>query len=380
MLRSIVLLAPIFVSLFWAVTLAGDKNKYGTPRLFLSKFMILVAILFARHYVYFTPYPDLFVYFDIPYQLLGLIIFPLYHIYFRLLMVDKKFPIKAHLWFLIVPLGEVLIYCIAVLFAPDGEYQAWLLNQEAETGSASIRFLNNMLVVMRLTFLVSLVLTVVANQWLIIKHGDKALQFYSDAMESGKRSIMILNYSILVLSFTTFAFVIIGRVFIMPKEWLIYSGWTMFTVLIYFMGNLGLKQKILNPSLMEDEQLHEGQNLSDSTGTKKSELMDKIIFEFAVNRVHLNPELNISDLVTKIGTNRSYLSSIFNQKFNQNFCSYVNSYRIEELENILRKNPLISNYHLAERSGFGTVNSMKRSVCLKSGQSLNTFKNSILNK
>ena len=141
MLRTVVLLAPFFISLFWAITLAGDKKKYGAPRLFLSKFMFLVAIIFARHFVFFAPFPDLFIYFDIPYQLLGLTIFPLYHIYFRLLMVDKKFPLKSHLWFLIVPLFEVLLYCVAVLVTSPGDYRAWLLNQTGEAGSAPIRFL-----------------------------------------------------------------------------------------------------------------------------------------------------------------------------------------------------------------------------------------------
>ena len=374
MLRTVVLLAPFFISLFWAITLSGDKKKYGAPRLFLSKFMFLVAIIFARHFVFFAPFPDLFIYFDIPYQLLGLTIFPLYHIYFRLLMVDKKFPLKSHLWFLIVPLLEVLVYCVAVLVTSPGDYRAWLLNQAGEAGSAPIRFLNTMLVVMHITFLVSLVLTLIGNRRLIKKYGDLAMHFYSDVMDSGKRNVKLLNYSILWLSLSTFIFVVIGRVALMPKDWLIYTGWTMFTVILYVIGSLGFKQKMLNPCLEEDDPMPEETHPNEITVRKRNELMDKIIVEFAVNKVHLNSELNISDLVTKIGTNRSYLSSIINQKFKQNFCTFVNSFRTEELQSLLRENSHISNQLLAERCGFGTINSMKRAVYLTTGLSLPAFK------
>jgi AraC-like DNA-binding protein len=374
MLRTIVLLAPVFVSLFWAVTLAGDKKKYGAPRLFLSKFMFLVAVIFARHYIFFAPYPELFVYFDMPYQLLGLCIFPLYHIYFRLLMVDKKFPLMSHLWFLVLPLIEVLIYGIAVLFSPPGEYHAWLLNQAGETGSASIRFLNGMLVVMRVTFLVSLVLTVIGNLRLIKKYEGKALEYYSDVMDSGQRNVKVLNYSILALSLFTFAFVVVGRVFLMPKDWLIYTGWALFTILLYFMGNLGMKQKMLNPCF-ENADMAEGEAMVPESAIKDANhLAEKITAEFAVNKIYLDNELNISDLVKKLGSNRTYISYVINHEFNQNFSSYVNSYRIEELKLLLAKNQRYTNQELAERCGFGTINSMKRSVYLKTGLSFHDFK------
>jgi AraC-like DNA-binding protein len=87
------------------------------------------------------------------------------------------------------------------------------------------------------------------------------------------------------------------------------------------------------------------------------------------------------DVVQTVGTNRTYISAIINQQYNQNFCTFVNSYRIEELERIIHENHDIPNGILAEKSGFGSLNSMKRAIFLKTGLSVNEWrKNQLLSK
>ncbi len=374
MLRTAILLAPFFVSLFWAITLAGDKKKYGSPRLFLSKFMVLAGLIFISHFLYFAPLPGLYVYFDIPLELTGLFIFPLYHIYFRLLTVDEKFSVKAHGRYLLLPLLVGITYSIGVLITPFDEYKEWLYHQSELNASGAILFLNIARTAIQFTFILVLILSLIGNHRLIRKYGHKAEQFYSDIQDSKPLHANMLNYSILIMGALALFFFVLGRIFLMPKDWLIYSGWSMFTVVLYTMGNLGLKQKMLNPyfekaDLPDDEALAHKPNFKDCNN-----LAEKITIEFTINKIHLNNELNISDLVTKLGSNRSYISYIINHQFNQNFSSFVNSYRIEELKLLLAKNQQYTNQDLAENCGFGTINSMKRSVYLKTGLSFQDFK------
>ena len=103
MIRVIFLLSPVFISLFWAITLAGDKTNHSVPRGYLAKFMLFPFFCFAVHFMYFAPLPKLFPYFDVPLQLVGSLIFPIFYIYFRLLTVDDKFSIKVHKKYLIIP-------------------------------------------------------------------------------------------------------------------------------------------------------------------------------------------------------------------------------------------------------------------------------------
>jgi YesN/AraC family two-component response regulator len=61
-----------------------------------------------------------------------------------------------------------------------------------------------------------------------------------------------------------------------------------------------------------------------------------------------------------VGTNRTYVSSVINNEFKQNFSSFVNSYRVKHAKMLQGNNPDISKQDLAEMSGFGSQVSMKR--------------------
>ena len=53
MIRIICLLFPVFVSIYWAIALRGDKKKVGNLRIFLSLFMMLTGVIFTSHFLYF---------------------------------------------------------------------------------------------------------------------------------------------------------------------------------------------------------------------------------------------------------------------------------------------------------------------------------------
>lgn len=99
-----------------------------------------------------------------------------------------------------------------------------------------------------------------------------------------------------------------------------------------------------------------------------------MLLQFEEEKIYLNSQLNIMDLVQAVGTNRTYISSIINQHYNQNFCSFVNSYRINELESVLMNNPDYTNEILADSCGFGSLNSLKRAIFAKTGMSLSDWK------
>ncbi len=83
------------------------------------------------------------------------------------------------------------------------------------------------------------------------------------------------------------------------------------------------------------------------------------------------------DVVEAIGTNRTYISQIINQKYNQNFCSFVNGYRIEDLKQVIIEYPNLKIEELAEKGGFGSINSMKRAIFSKTGLNFSEWKKTI---
>lgn len=76
---------------------------------------------------------------------------------------------------------------------------------------------------------------------------------------------------------------------------------------------------------------------------------------FVEDEMFLNPELTMQDVASKIGVNRTYLSSLLNNRLNTTFYDYVNGFRTEYAEKLLRTtdNKIAA---IAQDSGFNSFN------------------------
>lgn len=87
------------------------------------------------------------------------------------------------------------------------------------------------------------------------------------------------------------------------------------------------------------------------------DIYDRVVALFENDKLYLNSELSINEIVKIIFTNRAYISRAINQYTGRNFCQFVNSYRINHAINYFRENPDIRMTELASISGFNTVGS-----------------------
>ncbi|MDD3321553.1 MAG: hypothetical protein PHS59_08930 [Paludibacter sp.] len=104
-------------------------------------------------------------------------------------------------------------------------------------------------------------------------------------------------------------------------------------------------------------------NEVDNKVIKKS-LLNRENFEeyILTNKPYLNPDLKITDLVTELGVNRTYISGFINAEYQMNFSNYINKCRIAEF-NLLMNDPAYketSRKELAELVGFSSYKSLKR--------------------
>jgi len=377
MLRTILLVSPIYVTLLWSIVLAGNTKKYSNPRNYLSRFMLLPLVIFSSHFFYFAPYPTIYPYFDVVLQCASLIVFPAYYIYFRLLTVDEKFSIKTHHKFFIPSIFLTIVYALVVLLTPKAEFRTWLFDEQAYPNSVQIQFLNILRTVIRLTYLIQVIVSVIGNSLLIRKYGSKAEQYYSDVEDGKYNNAKMLNYSIIIMSVGAFTLTALGRHFLLSKDLIICLGWSVFTIMLFIIGYMGIRQKPINPTFeLESVNLYTEQ--IDLTNAAQKKILDKLIVEFEQKKIYLNSQLNISDVVQAVGTNRTYISTLINQQYNQNFCSFVNNYRLDELERTYLENSTLSNEVLAKKCGFGSINSMKRAIASRTGYSVTEWKKDVL--
>jgi AraC-like DNA-binding protein len=382
MLRTLILLSPVYISLFWFISLQNNKKKSGPPAQFLSYFMLVSAICFFGQFLFFAPYPDIFPYWEPLLALFGGVAFPLYYIYFRLLTVDDKFTLRKHAKYLLVPVLIAVVYTVGIFVTPFEQYKAWLYNDSLFPDSPHIQFLGVMRKVIKLTFVVLLVITYILNRGLLKKYAHKAEQYYSDLHDSKFRNAKLLNYFLIFISVSAFIAHIVGRKLILPSEVIQNTIWIIFAISLYGIGYMGFTQKSINPTFEKDSNLTQI-TFSDfeevELNVSQQQILKKLLDAFEQDKIFLNSNLNILDVVQLIGTNRSYISTIINKQYNQNFCAFVNWYRMRELERVYVANPTISNEQLAEKCGFGSFNSMKRSIESSSGLSIQAWKKKLTN-
>ena len=367
MVRLLFLISPVFVSFFWALALIVDGRKYPAPRRFLAIFLLFTALIFLAHFFYFAPYPAIYPWFDVPLQWVAMFIFPLFHIYFRLLTADKQLSFRTHAKYLVIPFVVGLNYFIAVAIAPSDDYMAWLYKGHGIPAPPQVHYLEFSRMLIRIVFPFLLIHSLVANYLLIKKFGKRMEEFFTNVHDRKNWNARILNGSVLCLSLVSLVITTIGRNHVMVNDRYIYYGWTAFSGTLYVLGLLGMRQLPINPTHYLTTVEHGIPEGPEPPVTIMNDLAEKIRTEFERNKIHLNSELNIMDVAKAVGTNRSYISSTINKRFNQNFSTYVNGYRIREFKRVLEGDEKISIEALANGCGFGSVNSMKRAILLQTG-------------
>ena len=372
MFKIIALTLPIFVSLFWTIILFKEKNKHSIPRSFLANFMLLLVVLYTVKFFYYQPLTNIYPYFDIIHQYLGCLVFPIYHIYFRLLTIDEKFSWKLHAQFLILPFILGSMYGVGVLLTPTTEYRVSLFDNQAFPDSDQVHFLNIMRKVLTYYAQIQVINYLIRNFILIRKYGNRAEQFYSDLQDGKYNNANMLNYLVVINSIINIICYSIFR----RSEIMIYIFPTTYAVMTYMIGYMGFKQKAINPTF--DLEIEPQKSESQPLLKAQEQILNRLLEEFDIKKIYLNSQLTILDVVDAVGTNRTYISLIINQQYNQNFCSFVNSYRIEELQRVFTQNPDLTNETLASYCGFSSEAALKRGIKSKTGQSIQDWKKQIL--
>ena len=378
MLKIIFLLTPVYVTLFWSIVLHTNPRQQTAQRYFLSHFMMIAFIVYVSHYLFFTPLPEIYILLDPFYQFASLLVFPVYHIYFRLLTVDSGFTLKKHWIYLLLPTLLFLMYCFGVFFSDKTEYENWVFNRNLRFTSDSLGYLRIIHLMMRLVFILQVLVSIYLNFKLINKYGYKAQQYYSDIEDISTKRVNKLNASMLITGVASLIYAALGRHYFEDNLTVIGLASLIFSSMLFIIGWLGDQQKALNPTFESAKEINKEEPLfSELTKSSQLTIINKLTELFEDKKIYLDSKLNIVEVAARIGTNRTYISTLINQLFNQNFCTYVNQFRVNELEKKILQFPELSNPELAKKCGFGSVDSMKRAIFTKTGKSLQVWRNEI---
>lgn len=377
MFNLILLLTPVYITFFWTIVLHFFTGRKHTPKQFLGKFMVVSLVLYLSHFFYFSGNYGIYYYMDSFYLLASLSVYPLYHIYVRLLTAETSFSWASHGKFLLPPVVIFVFYAAGIVWISREEHYYFIKNVMGggEVAGGPQLYLLWVYYISRGVFVVQVLYYLYTNFTFIVKNNKRLQEFYSNTEQYRLRWVQFFNISLALTSLASIAAAITGREAFASGEYSLAGPSIVFSSMLFFIGLLGIKQNSVQIELNAEDKAEEEQEQKDISEKKLQQELE-ILFED--QEVFKNPDLKIWDISRMLGTNRTYVSRFINQQYNRNFCNHVNHYRVLYIKKKLRENPGIPNNHLAESSGFGSVSSLYRAFENSEGISLSTYKNSLM--
>ncbi len=376
MLNIVSLLTPIYITLFWAIVLFTNSSRKSLPKFVLGVFMSTAFLLYLSHFFYFTHQVSSYRYFDSIYVLCNLSVFPLYHIYVRILTVDSSISFRKHSKYFVLPFGIFLLYLLGHSLMTNEEAEQYISKvlTENANGKGILLYMKILFFSGRVIFFSQIVYYLVVNFQLISKNNDRLKEFYSNTENRRLNWDQICNYLFAAASCASLVFAVLGRNIFLKSEILLIIPSSFFSILHFSIGLLGNRQQTEQTFQNHVPLTLEAEKNPIAFDTQTAILQGRIIDLFEREMIYKNPDLNIWDLCSRLNTNRTYVSKFINSIYGQNFNQFVNSYRVKHVKVLIESKQKFNNEQLAELSGFGSVNSLYRAFQTIEGVSLSNFR------
>ena len=359
MLKLFLLLNPTYATLFWAIVLNTGKAQGNEPKSFLGMFFVVACLTFFSYVLYFLPLPEIYIYEDTIYLLTHLLIFPMYYIYVRLLAIDRQFSWRKHYIHFLVPAVLIVFYAAGDLYMTKAERFDFIYKILIDGETATGIFLYRKIVydLTRAVFIIQGIVYMTGSILVVLKNRKSVVNFYSNIEDDSLDKVHWLNLTVAVTMTSCIVMEFIGKEKFTGNDYLLIGPSIVYTVMLFFIGWLGNRQKAV--LLMDTEEEYENASGED-TISKNARIKNRLKKLLNEEQIYLNKDLTIWELAKKVNTNRSYLSQIINNEYGQNFSVFVNSYRMRHAENLKQSQPDLSKSNIAELSGFGSAKSWKR--------------------
>jgi YesN/AraC family two-component response regulator len=261
------------------------------------------------------------------------------------------------------------------IFNMSKEEHIWFVYEKIDiTHLNGIFFYQKVIAIMlKQTFMLQGVLYLILSFRLIKENKENIQNYYANTTDATLEKANTLNISLIFAIGAGIILSLIGKERFIQHDVALFFPSIVVSIILFTIGFLGNKQQ----SVLTTEETQENETETKTTEYGNEQLIlirEKIQTLFEKEKIYLNKDLTIWELSRTIGTNRTYISNIINNEYNQNFSTFVNSYRVKFAQKLILKNHNMSNQDLAELSGFGSVVSMQRSFQMLEGKTIKQFK------
>lgn len=326
----------------------------------LLVFMLTATALYFAHFIYFNRQTDVIPLTDTIYCFCNPAVFPLYFLYIEELTEYRPNRWKQALCLLpslLCFLAAGMLYLLMDSQETSTFIHHYLYGDESTSLSGLAWWQWVIHAVVRFVFALQIPL--------VLFFGFRQITAYNAVVESnysnieGKRIVGVKTLLVLfaITSLVAFVFNLIGRQrFIDGPEPLTFPA-VLFSMLLLLIGYVGLSQRFSVQDI-EAEAFLEAEPMPEDGGV--SELLERIRKLVKDEKLYLYPNLKVSDLATRLHSNRNYIYHAINVEMGISFSDYINSQRIDHASQLLEEHPELSINDVMARSGFTSSSAFYR--------------------
>jgi AraC-like DNA-binding protein len=335
-------------------------NRWNLARLRQLFFMVTATVLYLAHCMYFNRQMAVIPLTDTFYCFCNPAVFPLYFIY-----IEELTEYRPNRWRQVLCLLPSLLCFLTtgmlyLLMDPQETaafVQHYLYGDEFASLSGLVWWQGVAHVAVRIVFALQIPL--------VLFFGFRRITAYNAVVETnysnieGKRIVGVKTLLVLfaATSLVAFVFNLIGRQrFVEGPEPLTFPA-MLFSMLLLLIGHVGLNQQFTVQDI--DAEVFQEPEPMPETNTD-SELLERIRKLVSDEKLFLYPNLKISDLATRLHTNRNYIYNAINVEMGTSFSDFINGQRVDYASRLLEERPELSINDILVKSGFTSTSAFYR--------------------
>ena len=377
MIEAIVTTFPMFACLFWCCFfLMGYSGCDSGKRLFFF-FMLTATFLYLGHCCYFNKEYSLIPLTDTVYSFANLAVFPIFFLYIK--WVTTNASISPRNWWVLLPAACVSI-SIGVTYAymtkDESDYFAgnYFYSGSYDMKTTGIWLQTRLHQLAAIVFSAELTLVLYFGERHISRFNKSVNDYYSDTENKTFTRMRNLLIYFVIISCLSFVVNLLGKSYFINHGTLLAPLSLLFGTFLFLIGYEGHKRTFTAKEMTSDtEACSEFRQSPDPQKEHTSDyfrdLSIRLVSILREEQLFLLPDLKISDLTSRLQTNRNCLYQAINVQMGTSFSELINRLRIEYAQELMKEDRSLSVTEVCIRSGYLSESSFYRNFKQVSGVS-----------
>ena len=365
---------PMFACGFWAILIGCTLcfDGYNRRYLILLLFMLMTTLLYAGHCAFFNHFYSDMPVLDSLYSFANLAVYPLFYV-FILSMTSPESQLR-HTWLYFIPSAVIgiMVSAIYVMMSSqelDSFVRIISYNEEYGSGTGLCKMMGYIRLTAKAVFAIETVAVLFAGSRKITAYNKSIEDYYADTEGKKLTAFQWFMYLFTACSFVSIIFNFIGRFRFNGSAWMIAIPSLIFSSLLFGLGFISFRQSF---TIDRFEQEESADRLNPDTAPvckEEKPLIERIEEVVTKRQLFLRHNLKISDVAAELCTNRLYVSTAINEEIGISFSDYINRKRVNYAIQLIRANPQMTIYEIADLSGFASDKSFYRNFKSITGKS-----------